>query len=236
MERDMTELEWLECSDPAKMVEYRRRSDNLADSRLRLFVGSCCQRIWQLLLEDRGKLLSPEKWEEGWSASLAHTLREFRDNRVHVAESLADYVKAQREYADEIVNQRELIDRALALARIAWHDAQSLAEFVASLNEGTASTEALRSCAIDFEMEGASDVAPRDIVLCAGAAVLFASADAWADLSKAVIEGQARYASAAAWIVASQTNDMAAVRQAAQAAATAERQAQCDQLRDLFGP
>jgi hypothetical protein len=230
----MTESEWTMCDDPAKMLEYILQQGGNVSHKLASFASSCCQRIWYLLLEDRDKLLSPKKWELGWSPSLSGTLLELENHRAYVSESVEGFISAEREYGRGTVSQRELADRAIALAHIAWNDATSLADCVVKLEEGSPWTEAVRSCAIDFEMEGSSDVAPRDFVLYAAAALLFAAADAWSDLSKAVAEGQARYGAAAAWIVASQTNDMKAVRQAAQAAGAAERQRQCDQLRDLF--
>ena len=52
-------------------------------------------------------------------------------------------------------------------------------------------------------------------------------------MAKDVGEGQARYASAAAWTIASATNDIAAVSLAARTAGSAERQAQADLLREI---
>src|SRR5437899_2797116 len=112
----MTQFEWLACIDPAKMLEYLGSSGNASDRKLRLFASPCCQRIWHLLLDDRGNLLSPQEWQEGWSPALAQTLGEFMDNRTHVVRTLEEYVKIQEEYADGNVRQRDLAAKVIALA------------------------------------------------------------------------------------------------------------------------
>jgi hypothetical protein len=267
----MTQSEWLESSDPAKMLAYLRSSGSESERKLRLFASACCQRMWHLLLEDPGKLLSPNrwqkrgKWQEKWGPYFAEALRQLWDNRSHVVRTLEEYVKSQEDYAGGFVSQRDLAGRAIALARIAWSDAEWLDNCVAELNEGASAAEALRSCAVMFSSAASSESTPGDVITYAGAAVLFASADAYADVAKDVREGHARYATQVEHHAqtAQRTEDLDAIwevnlgaplnparqaaidacraidlacGQAARAAGAAERQTQADLLRELFGP
>jgi hypothetical protein len=46
----MTEAEWLECTDPASMLEYLR--GKVSDRKLRLFACACCRFTFSVLAED----------------------------------------------------------------------------------------------------------------------------------------------------------------------------------------
>ncbi len=74
---DMTEHEWLACTNPAPMLEFlRRKNSDLFDSlfdksrpvakdvrgytgnrKLRLFVSACARRVWNLLEEHSRKVV-----------------------------------------------------------------------------------------------------------------------------------------------------------------------------------
>src|SRR5690242_412194 len=47
----MTEQEWLDCTDPHKMLGYLLKSNKLNKRKARLFAVACCRRIWHLLKE-----------------------------------------------------------------------------------------------------------------------------------------------------------------------------------------
>jgi hypothetical protein len=47
----MTEQEWLECTDPHKMLEFLWERAN--DRKLRLFACGSCRLVWQLFIDER---------------------------------------------------------------------------------------------------------------------------------------------------------------------------------------
>jgi hypothetical protein len=49
----MTEAEWRACTDPQRMLEFLRGKGS--ERKLRLFTWVCCQRLWQLLVDERSR-------------------------------------------------------------------------------------------------------------------------------------------------------------------------------------
>lgn len=53
-EAQLTEDEWLACSEPKVMLEYLR--GKTTERKLRLFAVSCCRMIWNILTDKRSRL------------------------------------------------------------------------------------------------------------------------------------------------------------------------------------
>lgn len=65
----MTETEWLECTEPARMLELLRTF--ALDRKLRLFCCACCRRIWALLTAPESRMAV--EVAERWADNLATT-------------------------------------------------------------------------------------------------------------------------------------------------------------------
>jgi hypothetical protein len=74
----MTESNWMNCTDPQKMLEFLR--DKASDRKLRLFACACCRCMWGLLADD------------AWGRNLVELAERFADG----AASLADLETARR--------------------------------------------------------------------------------------------------------------------------------------------
>jgi hypothetical protein len=61
----MTEKEWLDCSDPPRMVTYLRAKGS--ERKLRLFAVACCRRSWALIPEgaSREAVVTAEQYADG---------------------------------------------------------------------------------------------------------------------------------------------------------------------------
>lgn len=63
--RVMTETEWLACTEPEKMLEFRRRKTS--KRKLRLFACACCRRVWHFISDQRSRsaVLVAEQFADG---------------------------------------------------------------------------------------------------------------------------------------------------------------------------
>jgi hypothetical protein len=66
----VTDNEWLECTDPKKMMQFLMEGTG-SDRQLRLFGCACCRQVWELLTEDcfRGAVEVAELFADGHASS-----------------------------------------------------------------------------------------------------------------------------------------------------------------------
>ena len=50
----MTEAEWLACTEPQHLF-YALELEPVSSRKLRLFARACCQLLWHLLTDERGR-------------------------------------------------------------------------------------------------------------------------------------------------------------------------------------
>jgi hypothetical protein len=110
----MTEQEWLECTDPQKMLEFLR--GKASDRKLRLVAVACCRRVWNFVdQQSRRAWPSPQAgppappnpvWmdQQGWWA-------------VEAAERFADGLATREELA---AASRDAVERSHTLEADSW--------------------------------------------------------------------------------------------------------------------
>lgn len=61
----MTEAEWMDCTEPGKMLKFL--TGKIGDRKLRLFACACCRDIWELIPSEasRKSLEASEEYAEG---------------------------------------------------------------------------------------------------------------------------------------------------------------------------
>jgi hypothetical protein len=93
----MTERDWLDCTDPQRMLEFL--GGTLSDRRLRLFACACLRRVWSLLVEQRSRagVEVNERYADGlaggdelWTAAIEARKVEAAAKGVWLAEGPAD--------------------------------------------------------------------------------------------------------------------------------------------------
>lgn len=89
----MTEVEWMSCEDPARMLTFVQ--GKASGRKLRLFAVACCRQVWELLTDVRGRRaveaaerfadgqISSEELAQAWEAALQAANNAFvSDDRV----------------------------------------------------------------------------------------------------------------------------------------------------------
>jgi hypothetical protein len=79
----MTEVEWLTCTDPDKMLEFLR--GEASARKMRLFAVACCRRVWNLLNDKRDQ--KAVEWSE-----------QFADGRIDKEELSAVQKQVENEW------------------------------------------------------------------------------------------------------------------------------------------
>jgi hypothetical protein len=110
----MTEQEWLECTDPQKMLALVQ--GKASDRKLRLFACACCRRIWEALSPDGRRVVNiAAKYADGLltaedldkanllAARLSHSTRQGWWNRIKGCAALvADAVLGVTQHTEEM--------------------------------------------------------------------------------------------------------------------------------------
>jgi hypothetical protein len=88
---DMTEADWLGCTDPGPMLQFLRENES-SERKMRLLACACCRRIWDRLPDPRSR------------------------KAVEVAERFADGLATAKELGETLVQAVKPIDEAVMAA------------------------------------------------------------------------------------------------------------------------
>jgi hypothetical protein len=135
----MTEQEWLECTDPLRMLRFIW--GKASDRKYRLFTCACCRRIWGLLSDERSRAAVEcaerhvaDKYASGEELAVADDgANEARCAFAGYARDAADAALCatnfcEDEEADAAIAATELSARAASGGRLTIRDEESTAQ------------------------------------------------------------------------------------------------------------
>src|SRR5262245_6952435 len=116
-EGDMTEAEWIKCSDPQRMLtDIGWTLGSTADRKARLFAAACCRRVWHQLSDDRSRraVEVTERFADGLA-----------DNNVLPQAQHAAQKPAEEAYTEMLVTESDYRPEAAYAAAGAYFAAHS---------------------------------------------------------------------------------------------------------------
>jgi hypothetical protein len=117
----MNEAEWRACTEPQKMLEVLRTSDNLSERKARLFDVGCCRRIWSLLDQIGSRAVEvAERYADGLASAVersgAENLAWWGADGLNYEE---EHIRAAAWAAHEAVEGEDSVQTAVLAARAA---------------------------------------------------------------------------------------------------------------------
>jgi hypothetical protein len=249
----MNEMAWLACKNPRTMLEAL--ADKADERKLRLFLCACCRRLWPLLTDERSRA-AVEAFENSLDEAVAGATwpavqpaaAAVEAAQVAQAEAAQAAEEAQRTrtrtWAQTWAVEGTPVPAALVQTAAEQQETQAAAEAAQAALEAARVAEAATSNLNPARatVTQAAELAVRAVGMSRLAALSRARAARWlqraeeeADRPVTRKKAALRAAQVAEWVEQQEETAREKTWRTEERALRAERQAQCDLLRDIFG-